>query len=671
MTDLFSAHAKAEIDQLRDEIRRHDELYYARATPEISDAEYDSLLKRLKELETEHPEFITPDSPTQKIGDRTTEGFVRVRHDVPMMSIDNTYSLGELTDFIARIAKSLNTDAIDFVADPKIDGVAISLRYEKGVFIRAVTRGDGETGDDVTANARTIVSIPKKLTGRDVPDILDVRGEVYWPAAEFAAYNRLREEKGEPTLANPRNATAGTLKLLDSRLVAERNLAFMCHGFGRIEPLHVKSHSELADRAKKWGLPINPHLTILKNLDEITACVEQWATRRHELPYLTDGLVIKVDRFDLREQLGSTARSPRWCIAYKFPAEQAVTRIRDVRWQVGKLGTLTPVADLDPVWVAGTTVSHASLHNIDQIRRLDARIGDTVIIEKAGEIIPQVVSVDSTQPRGQTEISAPTACPACGGPVQRDDGTVALRCKNTGCVAQLKERLRYFAGRDQMDIENLGPAIIDQLVDRNLVTQLADIYRLTRDDLLSLDRMGEKSADNLLAAIVASKSRDLWRLIAALNIPHVGTRTAEVLADAFASLEKLLAASSDELCTLNDIGPTVAAAILDYFADAAKRRTIDELIAAGVNTVKNSAAPVVVDSPFSGQNIVVTGTLENFGRNDLHAMLRSLGAKIGSSVTAATDILIVGSDAGSKLEKARKLNIRILTEPELMSLLPK
>jgi DNA ligase (NAD+) len=671
MTDLFSAHAKSEIEKLRDEIRRHDYLYYVLATPEIGDVQYDALLKRLKELESEHPEFVTADSPTQRIADRTTDGFTRVRHDVPMMSIDNTYSLGELTEFINRIAKSLSTETIDFVADPKIDGVAISLRYEKGVFIRAVTRGDGETGDDVTANARTIASIPKKLTGNDVPDILDVRGEVYWPAAEFAAYNRQREENGEPTLANPRNATAGTLKLLDSRLVAERNLAFLCHGFGRIEPLHCKSHSELARHAAKWGLPISPHLTVLKNRDEITACVESWATRRNELPYLTDGLVIKVDRFDLRSQLGTTARSPRWCIAYKFPAEQAVTRIRDVRWQVGKLGTLTPVADLDPVWVAGTTVSHASLHNIDQIRRLNARIGDTVIIEKAGEIIPQVVSVDSTQPRGEIEIVAPTACPACGGPVQRDDGAVAIRCRNTGCVAQLKERLRYFAGRDQMDIENLGPAIIDQLVDRNLVSQLADIYRLTRDDLLSLERMGEKSADNLLAAIAASKSRDLWRLIAALNIPHVGTRTAEVLADEFGRLERVLAASTDELCAINDIGPTVAAAILEYIHDPIKRRTIDELIAVGVNTTKNSAAPIAVDSPFSGQTIVVTGSLEKFGRNELHTLLRSLGAKIGSSVTAATNILIVGADAGSKLDKAKKLNIRIIDEPELLTLLPK
>jgi len=654
------------IERLREEIRRHDYLYYVLARPEISDREYDRLLDELKQLEASRPDLITPDSPTQRVGDRPMEGFAKVRHELPMLSIDNTYSIDEVREFHERVLRALGTSEVSYVVDPKIDGVAISLRYEAGALARAVSRGDGEVGDEITANVRTIRSIPLRLRGKNWPSLLEVRGEVYWPRKDFAEFNQLRQRVGDPPLANPRNATAGTLKLLDSRIVAQRRLAFYCHSFGAVEPLPENSHYELARRAAEWAIPVNPHMQLIHSLADLETLIEKWAARRGELDYQTDGLVIKVDRFDLRERLGSTSRAPRWCIAYKYEAEQAVTTIRNVRWQVGKLGTLTPVADLDGVWVSGTTVSHASLHNYDQIQRLGVKIGDTVIIEKAGEIIPQVVSVLEDRPRGTKTINPPATCPACGGKVQKDPGGVYIRCVDPFCPAQLKERIRYFASRNLMDIENLGPALIDQLVDKGMVKELADLYKLKEEDLVGLERMGPNSAKILIRALEASKGRDLPRVIAALNIPFVGLATAEILAEHLGSIDKLFEVGLDELCTLPEVGPVVAKSIFDYFHSKHGRENVEHLRQAGVNMKSQSRRPEPTETPLAGKTIVVTGTLQNFSRSEMENLIKKLGGKHTSSVTSKTDFLIVGENPGSKLDKAKKLGVKTLTESQFL-----
>ncbi len=668
--DVSDDSIEQEIRKLREQIHRHDYLYYVLGQPEISDREYDRLMERLKELERERPDLITPDSPTQRIGDRPAEGFERVRHTIPMLSIDNTYSLDELREFHNRILKLLGVEQVEYVVDPKIDGVAVSLRYEDGVLVLGASRGDGEFGDDITQNIKTIRSIPLKLQGNDWPAVLEVRGEVYWPRKEFVEFNRQRQLRGEPALANPRNATAGTLKLLDSRIVAERKLAFICHSFGLIDPLPVNSHYELCQLVKGWGIPINIHMRKVCNLEELINTIEYWREKRSELEYQTDGMVIKVDRFDFRERLGYTARSPRWAIAYKYEAEQAVTVLKDVRWQVGKLGTLTPVAELEPVWLAGTTVSRASLHNYDQIERLGLKIGDTVIIEKAGEIIPQVVAVVKDKKRGNKEIVPPEKCPVCGGEVKKDADGVYYRCTNGSCPAQLKERLRYFASRDLMDIEGLGPAVIEQLVDNGLVKEYADLYKLKREDIISLERMGVKSADNLLKAIEESKNRDLPRVIAALNIPNVGLTTAEVLAKEYKSLDKLMEAEKEELESLPDIGPIVAKSIYDYFHNPANRKIIENLKSVGVNTELREENEVS-DKPLEGKTIVVTGSLEHFSRNEIENLIKKLGGKPTSSVSSKTDYLIVGENPGSKLDKAKKLGVKVISEQEFLDLIGK
>jgi DNA ligase (NAD+) len=658
-----------EIKKLRDEINLHDTLYYVKAAPEISDRDYDQLLQRLKDLEKERPDLITPDSPTQRVGEQPIEGFVRVRHTIPMLSIDNTYNFDELRDFHNRVLKGLETSEVDYVVDPKIDGVAVSLRYEKGRLILGATRGDGEFGDNITQNIKTIKSIPLHLHGKGWPDVLEVRGEIYWPRKDFVEFNNRRESKGEATLANPRNATAGTLKLLDPRMVAERKLAFLCHGFGEITPLPAKTHSELAKLVADWGIPVSPNLRKIHEFDELIKLIEEWNEKRSDLEYQTDGMVAKVDRFDLRDRLGTTARSPRWVIAYKYETEQGVTMVQGVRWQVGKLGTLTPVADLDPVWVAGTTVSRASLHNIDIVRNLGVRIGDTVIIEKAGEIIPQVVSVVTERPRGETEIIPPSECPICGGPVERLEGEVALRCINPACPAQLKERLEYFGARDLMNIDNLGPAVVEQLVDKNLVREYADLYKLTRDQIVGLERMGEKSADNLIKAIEESKSRDLSKLVAALNIQHVGVRTSEELTDHYHSIDAIMNGSLEELQNIADIGPVVAQSIYDYFHSERNREVIEHLRQAGVNMESLREGEAEGEKKFAGKTFVVTGSLERFSRSQAQDLIKKLGGKPTGSVSVKTDYIVVGAEPGSKYDKAKKLGVKILSEEDFVKLI--
>ncbi len=665
-----SDEAAKRIEHLRNEIRRHDVLYYVQASPEIADQQYDELVKELERLEAERPDLVTPDSPTQRVSGQPIEGFEHVRHAVPMLSVDNTYNESELREFDGRVRRGLGGEPYQYLVDPKIDGVAASLRYEAGRFVLGATRGDGTTGDDVTQNLRTVHAIPLHLHGEGWPDVLEVRGEVYWPTASFRAFNARREAAGEPMFANPRNATAGTLKLLDSRIVAQRDLAFIAHGFGQVEPMDVETQSALFEALAGWGIPVSSHRRVCETIDAVLEMVAEWDTRRHELEYETDGLVIKVDRLDQRRTLGATSKYPRWCIAYKFAADQGESRLIDVVLQVGKLGTITPVAQLEPVQLAGTTVRRASLHNFDQVERLGVRIGDTVLVEKAGEIIPQVVGiVEAKRPDDARPIERPAACPVCDGPVAQDEGGVFLRCINPQCPAQIKEKLRYFCGRDQMDIEGIGPALIDQLVDAGLVTEFADLYRLgeRREELLALERMGTKSAENLIAQIDASKHRGLDRVIAALNIRHVGSRAAEVLAEHFGSMDALAAASEEELTAINEIGPVMARAIRQWFDSEPGRRTVEHLREVGVRmetTGKEAAEPA--ERPFAGKTIVVTGTLEGLKRKEAQDLIKRLGGKATGSVSKSTDFVVAGADPGSKLDKARQLGVEVIDQAEFM-----
>ncbi len=668
---MTRAEAESRVATLRAAIREHDYNYYVLAAPTISDQEYDRLFRELQELERAFPDLVTPDSPTQRVGGQPLEGFKQVRHAVPMLSIDNTYSEGDLREFDARVARGLGGEAYAYVVDPKVDGVAVSLRYEEGRLVLAATRGDGTTGDDITENARTIRAIPLQLRDGDgLPSVLEIRGEVYWPVPAFNAFNAARREAGEPTFANPRNATAGTLKQLDSRIVAQRRLAFMAHGFGQAEwPAGTKAphtQSELFALLKGWGMPVNPHLRLCTNADEVIAFIHEFEKQRATLDYATDGVVVKVDRFDQRDALGTTSRFPRWCIAYKYAAERAKTKLLSVRYQVGKLGTITPVANLEPVLLAGTTVKSASLHNFDQIERLNVRIGDTVSVEKAGEIIPQVVEVEmQARPADAQEIIPLAQCPVCGEPTMRDEGGAFLRCVNTTCPAQIKERLRYFCGRDQMDIEGVGIALAEQLVDAGLVHEFADLYTLKDrvHELLALERMGEKSADNLLGAIDASKRRPLSRLLAALNIPHVGVSTALLLAQEFGSMDALMEASPERLQQVDGIGPELARSISTFLQSERGRHVIQRLREVGVNMAQPKRERAG-HQPFAGMTIVVTGTLSHYSRKEIQDLIASLGGTAAGSVSKKTDFVVAGEEAGSKLERARALGVEVIDEDE-------
>ncbi|MFQ5494252.1 MAG: NAD-dependent DNA ligase LigA, partial [Phycisphaerae bacterium] len=511
----MAASAARQIETLRARIRDHDHAYYVLGKPTITDRQYDRLFDELKQLEAEHPALVKPDSPTQRVGGTPIDGFEHVTHDVPMLSIDNTYDAQQLREFDERVRKGLGGDGFDYVVDPKIDGVAVSLRYERGRLTLAATRGDGVTGDNITHNVRTIRSIPLVLMGRDVPDVLEVRGEIAWPIEAFRRFNDQRTARGEAPFANPRNATTGTLKQLDPRNIAGRGLVFVAHGLGRMAPMAAGTDEAMFGQLKAWGIPISPYRSVVSSIEEVIARLKEWDDRRPSLPYDTDGLVIKVNAFDQRSALGATSRYPRWCIAYKFAAERAESVLLRVDFQVGKLGTITPRAVMEPMQLSGTTVRHASLHNFDQIDRLDVRVGDTVIVEKAGEIIPQVVGVvKERRPKGLRRIKRPTKCPVCKGTVEQDDGGVYLRCINPACPAQLKERLIHFCGRNQMDIEGAGRVLIETLVDKAFLHDFADLYHLheRRDELIELEGMGKTSVDNLLAAIETSRKRSLARL---------------------------------------------------------------------------------------------------------------------------------------------------------------
>lgn len=664
---------KARIDHLRRELERHNELYYQHAAPVISDREFDALMRELQELEAAHPEFASPDSPTRRVGGKPLEAFASVRHLKPMMSLDNTYDPEELRKFDQRVRKLAARDDMAYVVEPKIDGVSLSLRYEQGLLTLAATRGDGTTGDDITANVRTIRSVPLRLKLAKPPPRLEVRGEVYLSRDAFEKLNRERAAAGEPLFANPRNATAGSLKLLDPGIVAKRPLAAVFYAIGASDNLALATHADEIRFLGEAGLPLPALWWTCADIEDVLARVEELETREAELPYEVDGAVIKVNEVGLWETLGATAKAPRHAIAYKYAHEQAETTLRDITVQVGRTGTLTPVAELEPAPLAGSTISRATLHNEEEIQRKDIRIGDTVIIEKAGQVIPAVVRVvTEKRPAHSKPYNLPQAlghqCPVCHGPIHRDPEFVAWRCENIACPARLKGSIEHFASRKAMDIDGLGEKLIDQLVDAGLVRSHADLYRLTADQVENLERMGKKSAANLIAALEASKTADLWRLLHGLGIPHVGEGAARKLASAFRSLDALRAATREQLEAVPDIGEIMAEAIADFFTNEKNVALLDALEAAGLSPTPPEETPAAApgDNPFAGKTVVVTGTLTRFTRDEIKDRLRALGATVTDSVSRKTDVLIVGDSPGSKLDKANKLGVEVLSEDEAL-----
>ncbi len=655
------------IDELRARIRHHNRKYYVEDNPEISDAEYDALVRELIELEQAHPELVTPDSPTQRVGAEPVSALRKVRYSVPMLSLDNTYSQDELRAFDERVRKGLETtQPVDYEVEFKVDGAAVGLRYEHGRLVVGTTRGDGRTGEDVTHNLRTIPSVPLTLP-KDAPPLLEVRGEVHMTRAEFERVNEAQLQAGLQPFANPRNTAAGTLKLLDPRTAAERHLDLVVHGVGEHAGIEFATQQELIDTLGRFGFKTLRHATVRRGVEAVLALCDEWQARRDELPFVIDGMVIKVNRRDWHGVLGATSKAPRWAIAYKFPAEQATTRLKEILVQVGRTGTLTPVAVVEPVQLAGTTVSRATLHNEDEVRRKDIRVGDTVLMEKGGDIIPKVVKVITDKRTGKEKrFHMPANCPACGAPVERLEDEVAARCTNVACPAQVKRQLGHFAARGAMDVDGLGEKLIDQLLEHGLVADYGDLYSLEAEQLAALERMGATSAGNLVKAIEASRTRPLDRLIFALGIPYVGTRAAEILAGAFGSLDALMAASTDELEALDEIGPTTADSVVKFLHSKRNRAVIDKLRAAGVmmRAPKRKAA----GDALAGKTVVITGTLSR-PRAEFEAVIKANGGRVSGSVSAKTDYVLVGESPGSKRDKANALGIRLLTEDEFWAML--
>jgi DNA ligase (NAD+) len=658
---------KAEVEALRREVARHDYLYYVLDKPEIPDSEYDRLFQRLSELERKHPELDDPCSPTHRVGGAPLVGFAQVEHSPAMLSLDKTYDAAEVRAFDARVREALGDDFAYFV-DPKVDGVACSLRYEQGALVRAATRGDGVRGDDITQNVRTIRDVPLRLQGDDVPAVLEVRGEVYLPRATFAKINEQRAKEGEEEFQNARNAAAGTLKLLDSKTVATRGLRFMPHGVGETKGLG--RYSALLERCRAWGFAINPHGKACQDVDQVLAYLSDFEGKRAGLPYEVDGAVIKVDDYGQMAELGATAHHPRGMIAYKYAAEQGTTRLEGLEVGVGKTGALTPVALLAPVRLAGTTVSRASLHNYDEVARKDIRLGDLVVVEKAGEIIPYVVrSLPEQRTGAETKIEPPATCPSCGTKPARHEGEVAIYCPNRACPDVLRGLLRYYASRRAMDIEGLGEKLVDQLVDKQLVTSVADLYQLGEEALLALPRMGKKSAQNLLAGIEASKTRGLARLLNALSIPGLGEATAKEIAARAGSIQALMKKDAATLEAELELGPVLAAEVAAWFADAGNLDLIRELAAQGVVMSQEKKAAPAGGASFAGKTFVITGTLPRRSREECQAVIEAAGGKVAGSVSKKTDFLVAGEKAGSKLTKAQELGIAIIDEDALDAML--
>lgn len=665
-------------ERLRNEINRHNYLYYVLDQPEISDAEYDRLMRELQEIEEKYPTLLTPDSPTQRVGTAPQTALATHEHRQPMLSLANAFSEDELRAFDTRVKKMLgieNGDSLEYVAELKIDGLAVSLTYEEGIFTVGATRGDGYRGEDITANLRTIRSIPLNINPqpeeeanvRHIPRFAEIRGEVFLLHEEFRRINEERTEKGEPTFANPRNAAAGSIRQLDSNITAQRRLDIFCYGIGEVEDGGWSTHWEVLNTLKSWKFKVNPNIQLCKSIDEIWEYCREWDDKRETLGYDIDGLVVKVNSLDQQERLGYVARSPRWAIAFKYPPRQATTVIRDIIVQVGRTGALTPVAIMDPVAIGGVVVSRATLHNEDEIRRKDVRIGDTVVIQRAGEVIPEVVEVLKDKRSGdEKEFVMPNECPICGGGVEKPEGEAIARCIDIACPAQLLRIITHFASRTAMNIEGMGPSLVERLLDAKLINDPGDLYFLIKGDLESLERIGEKSAANIIAAIDRSRNTTLARLVFSLGIRHVGERTAQIIAQHFGSLEAIENASTEELSAVADVGPVGAESITKFFAQEQTKTVLEKLRNGGV---KPESSPVRArNTELTGKTFVFTGGLETLTRDEAEEIVTTFGGKASSSVSKKTDFVIAGEKAGSKLDKARELGVSVITEQEFLEM---
>lgn len=660
--------AAQEALKLRDEIRYHDYLYYALDQPEISDAEYDRLIRRLEDIEREFPELVTTDSPTQRVGVPPTEGFVAVRHRGRMLSLTDAFTIDELRDFINRIYK--NIGELSFICELKIDGSAVSLTYEDGEFIRGATRGDGEFGEDITGNLKTIRSVPLKLRCQNTPKTIDFRGEAYLPLTDFNKLNRERDGQGLPVFANPRNAAAGSLRQIDPKATAQRPLNFWCYGISDVDAGLFAAEDEIISFARECGMRVNEHTKTANNMQEVEDYCLQWQERRDTLDYEIDGVVVKVNSIAVQRELGETSKSPRWAIAFKFPPKQETTKVEDIVVQVGRTGALTPVAVLAPVSIGGTTVTRATLHNEDDIKRKDVRIGDYVNVSRAGDVIPEVNSVVKSKRTGIERVfEMPTRCPVCGADVVRVEGEAVSRCTGLACPAQLRNHLVHFASRGAMDIDGLGPVAVKELMERSIVKDVGDLYALRYEDIIELPLYAEKATENLLESLEISKSRPLSKLLFGLGIPGVGAHVAGLLAKHYLSLDALVNASVDDLMDVREIGPKTAENLVRFFAQPRNLEVIDKLKRARVNTKQEvqSAGP----KPLAGMTIVVTGTLERFSREEAKAFIEDNGGRASSSVSKATSYVVAGENPGSKVEKARELGVPVISERELIDLVRK
>jgi DNA ligase (NAD+) len=671
MSQSIPAEAQQRAAELREQLAYHNYRYYVLDDPAIPDAEYDRLFRELQALEAQYPELVTPDSPTQRVGAEPLKGFAEVRHAIPMLSLGNVFSEEELLDFDRRVREGLGVEEVEYSAEPKLDGLAISIRYEEGMLVRAATRGDGATGEDVTQNVRTIESVPLRLYGKGWPSVLEVRGEVYMPKAGFEALNERQREKGEKSFANPRNAAAGSLRQLDPRITATRPLTMYCYGVGVVEGGSLPgTHSAIMEKLKGWGLRVSPELRVVKGAQGCLDYFHAIGERRDSLPYDIDGVVYKVDSIARQRELGFVSRAPRWATAHKFPAQEEMTRLNDVEWQVGRTGALTPVARLEPVQVAGVVVSNATLHNPDEIARKDVRIGDTVIVRRAGDVIPEVVGVVlAKRPPHARAIQTPSHCPVCGSEVEREEGEAVPRCSGgLFCSAQRKNAIWHFASRRAMDIDGLGDKLVEQLVDEGLIHDVADLYALTQEQIAGLERMGEKSAANLVEALEKSKESTLERFLYALGIREVGESTARTLSRHFGSLEKIREASEEALLQVEDVGPVVAHHIHTFFRQEHNLEVIDKLIRAGVHW-PDVAVKATGAQPLAGQTFVLTGALESMTRDEAKERLQALGAKVSGSVSKKTRVVVAGAEAGSKLARAESLGVEVWDEERLLQFL--
>jgi len=664
--------AEKKIESLRDQIRHHEYLYYVLDRPEISDFEFDKLMQQLQQLEAENPNLITPDSPTQRVGGKPREGFVKVRHSSPMLSLDNTYSEEELRDWERRVHELTGVKNVDYVCELKLDGMSLSLGYDDGHLARGVTRGDGTTGEDVTLNVRTVRSVPlsvskEKLKKAGIPPYFEVRGELLMPTAAFKKLNEERERNGLPTFANPRNFTAGTVRQLDPNITAQRPLDFFAYMFLQNGHTYFDHHSKTLDALEASGFKVNPHRKLVHSIDEVWNFIQQWEAKRDSLPYEIDGIVVKVDRTALQDELGFTGKAPRWAIAYKYAARAAITKLEGVRWQVGRTGKLTPVAELSPVPIGGTTVRNATLHNVDEIERLGVKIGDYVQVERGGDVIPKVAKVieDKDHPRGTEKIEVPDKCPVCGTKVVRTEGEVDYRCVNANCPAKLQGTILHFASRGVMNIDGMGESLVNQLIDHGMVKNVADIYNLTKKDLLSLERFADKSAQNILDEIENSKKLQLERVIYGLGIRFVGERTAQFLAEHFGSMDALANATVEQLEEVDEVGPRIAESIAEFFSNPANRKLVERLGKAGLAFKGQKKER---GTKLAGKTFVLTGTLAKYTRDEAKKMIEDAGGKVTASVSKKTDYVVAGADAGSKLDKAKELGVRVIDEREMEKL---